>query len=464
MLQGEMRGIVLLIYFHLISSLEAFCSSSLIRYESSGLRKSNVGGVITFPLFDTNTNVDENLQEGRERLRDLRRYVQAQRRRAVTEQEANVRQREDAVLLFLALSPAFVAFISWKQISLGMATLVDMYGAMGKAVDGNAFANQLLRPTITGVVVPVIAIALATLVSTTVNVLRDRQIQLRSLVNKEACDIRLLRRAILGMFGTKQHAGRRLRAFELLKGYARQISSECQNEARDNLKSLQVTGGIAVNELDRLSSILHGVDGAAASRQGSVDNANVIISRLNEYRSDRVALVLSVFPAIHWVVLIALSVFICITFLLESNQSVNQYLNSIQLRSLFAMLVGVFSATATLCYDLADPFTGSFSIETASTQLGDLQICLQEDLREARSECGAVAVTKRAGSFLEEDSQRDNGNRFGLFSTIYFHLLTGPFGSHIRAVGEATAWGISLLRSKTSALFKWSRSSWSKGN
>ena len=43
-------------------------------------------------------------------------------------------------------------------------------------VDGNAFAATLLRPTINGVVVPTLSIALGTLLATTVNVLRDRQV------------------------------------------------------------------------------------------------------------------------------------------------------------------------------------------------------------------------------------------------------------------------------------------------
>ena len=147
--------------------------------------------------------------------------------------------------------------------------------------------------------------------------------------------------------------------------------------------------------------MLHGVEGASASRQGSVEVADDIIARLNDRRSDRVgelikekinviffffyaasnssillfgkALLLTDFPDLHWVVLVSLSVSICITFLLESNQTLNQYLNSIQLRSLFALLVGVFSSTATLCLDLDDPFTGSFSIISASAQIGDLK-------------------------------------------------------------------------------------------
>jgi len=225
--------------------------------------------------------------------------------------------------------------------------------------------------------------------------LRERQVEIRALVNKEACDLRLLRRAIFGMFGTRQHAGRRARALTLLTAYVDQLNRECRPGAIESLEELELSGGIATNELDRLSAMMHGVDGAAVSRQGSVEVADDILSRLNAYRSDRVALLLTDFPELHWIVLIALSVSIIVTFLLESNQLADQYLNSIQLRSLFALLVGVFSATATLCIDLDDPFTGSFSVVKASMQIGDLELCLQEDLREANAEAGEISGATR---------------------------------------------------------------------
>lgn len=174
--------------------------------------------------------------------------------------------------------------------------------AIGQAVDGNTFASDLLRPTITGVVVPVISIALGTLVSTTVNVLRARQVDIRALINKEACDLRLLRRALFGMFGTKQHAGRRSRALTLLKRYVDQVNRECNIGAIERLQVLELSGGVSTNELDELSAMLHGIDGAAASRQGSVDSADAIISRLNSFRSDRVALLQTDFPDLHWIV------------------------------------------------------------------------------------------------------------------------------------------------------------------
>ena len=76
---------------------------------------------------------------------------------------------------------------------------------------------------------------------TTVNVLRARQVDIRALINKEACDLRLLRRALFGMFGTKQHAGRRSRALTLLKRYVDQVNRECNIGAIERLQVLELS-------------------------------------------------------------------------------------------------------------------------------------------------------------------------------------------------------------------------------
>ena len=235
----------------------------------------------------------------------------------------------------------------------------------------------------------------------------------------------------------------------------------------------------------------------------SVGVADNLILSLNGHRSDRVALLLSVFPVIHWGVLIALSFSLLFTFLLNSNQQVLQYLNSVQLRMLFAILVGVFSGTATLCINLADPFRGSFSVAEAAAQLGDLRLCLKQDVLEATAEEGEITskvvhalllggrnyndlsesdpvsqvqVSKelteelaRNGQFSSnsKDDQaatgvertRNNNNnindrtrrRYGLASTVYFHLLTGPLGSNARVLGDVIAWLATYVGSWTRA-------------
>lgn len=248
-------------------------------------------------------------------------------------------------------------------------------------------------------------------------------------------------------------------------------------------------------------------------RRQSVGVAEGLILSLNQHRSNRVALLLSVFPVIHWGVLVALSVSICFTFLLNSNQQVLQYLNSIQLRSLFAILVGVGSGTATLCINLADPFRGTFSISESATQLGDLKLCLQQDVLEATQEEGEI-TSRVVHSFLlgrnfhnrddnkgyiannvghlehaekagdasipsgipvsrqlseelgisDGDGQssaplnaarkKDIRRRNGLAYTVYFHLLTGPFGSNARVLGDVVAWLATFVGSMTRAISK----------
>lgn len=84
------------------------------------------------------------------------------------------------------------------------------------------------------------------------------------------------------------------------------------------------------NQQIELAELLHGVDGAAAARQSSVSKAQDLLVSLNAHRSARVATTLSRFPRIHWSVLGVLYSIIVLSYLLDSNQEVNQYLNSLQ--------------------------------------------------------------------------------------------------------------------------------------
>jgi len=103
--------------------------------------------------------------------------------------------------------------------------------------------------------VPVTGVGLGTLLATTVNVLWNRQLHLRSSINKEVCELRLLRRAIFGCFGTAQHSRRRAIALGLILSYTQTIISETQIESVERLEEVQRGGGISMNELDGTSVI-----------------------------------------------------------------------------------------------------------------------------------------------------------------------------------------------------------------
>ena len=190
-----------------------------------------------------------------------------------------------------------------------------------------------------------------------------------------------------------------------------------------------------MNELDKLADMLHGVDGAAASRQMSVSTAEALLVSLNTHRSDRVATTLSVFPKIHWAVLIVLFLSINVAFLIDSNQEVLQYLNSVQLKVLFAIIISVGSGAAMLLKDLQDPFQGSFCITRTANQLGTFEELLLSDIAQAERE--AEQVGRPAMVSLDQNSQRPN---FNTGNTVYFHLLTGPLAFNVRILGDVFAW------------------------
>jgi hypothetical protein len=327
-----------------IASHRALCNAALALPRQSTLLSSasikEDNGSDTKSVLGTFDSKIGNIDYERRARSLVRRDRLAQWRAAVAQLEDEGRVNQDSYFLLAAFLPAFLAFGLWGKISVALALFVESVGVVDSA-EWMVFADTLLRPTIIGVVVPVISIALATLVSTTVNVLRQRQVDLRAFINEEAGEIRFLRRAIFGMYGTRQHASRRARALILLRGYVEQLMTECEDGAVGRLEEMQLSGGIADNELDRFAAMLHGVDGAVASRQGSVQAAEELIKSLNSHRSKRVALLLTDFPVLHWDILAGLNVSILIAFLLTSNQSVDQYLSSIQLRFLFAVIVGV---------------------------------------------------------------------------------------------------------------------------
>ena len=340
------------------------------------------------------------------------------------------------------------AFLGYDTVAFLVRFVVSAYqdGGGFRTVDGNQFASELLRPTINGVLVPAVAITLGTLLATTINVLRNRQAEMRACINKEACDLRLLRRAIFGMFGTAQHAQRRQQALVSLRDYSVQIVKESTVPGNDTaLRLLSSTpfvvaeanvlrGSVADNDLEEIAAMLHGVAGASVSRDFSVANAAALVQSLNVHRSNRIAAVFSSFPPIHWAILLLLATTIVVLFLIDSNQPVNQYLNDLQLRVAFTALISVFASTGLLCLDLADPFRGSTNINGASRQLIDLQAELELDLRQAEAEF--------------EDAERVPHERksWGAMKTLYFHLLTGDGASSVRVLGDVIAWGQRVRR------------------
>lgn len=80
-----------------------------------------------------------------------------------------------------------------------------------------------------------------------------------------------------------------------------------------------------------------------------------------------------------------------IDFFIESDQAALQFFDSVRLRLLFTILVGVGSAVASLLVDLNDPFRGNFRITPSADQFKLIRLTLTEEA----CDCWSVPVDER---------------------------------------------------------------------
>ena len=142
-----------------------------------------------------------------------------------------------------------VAFSSWEAVSAFVRTSLDtLSGRTWEAVDGGAYGVQLLTPTINGIVVPSISIVLGTLVAMTVQTLRMRQVEIRGALNREACEIMMLRSSVEQCYGHRgAYAEPRRQALVYLRSYTLRLISESQPGSKAS-RALR-TAGAADSEL-----------------------------------------------------------------------------------------------------------------------------------------------------------------------------------------------------------------------
>lgn len=135
---------------------------------------------------------------------------------------------------------------------------------------------------------------------------------------------------------------------------------------------------IANHELVSLSALV-AVEAPDAGRT-TANAANYYVQTLSATRAARIAQLATAYPPIHYAILGTLASSIVLAFLLESDQEVLRFLDALQLRLLFTILVGVFSGVTSLVVDLADPFRGAYRITDTVAQLFPLREALVADV------------------------------------------------------------------------------------
>ena len=109
-------------------------------------------------------------------------------------------------------------------------------------------------------------------------------------------------------------------------------------------------------------------------------HAQSLISQLLMVRSERLALLLTAFPTTHWLTIGLAGVSILVAFLVESDSQALLFLDKLQLRIMFALLVGSLSGIGLILRDLNDPFRGPFRITPSMTHLRTVRRMIDESL------------------------------------------------------------------------------------
>ena len=88
---------------------------------------------------------------------------------------------------------------------------------------------------------------------------------------------------------------------------------------------------------------------------------------------------------------------------MESDQAIQILLNAVQLRILWSMLIGTFSALAVVSYDLEDPFRGSYQISSTVDQFHTIRDALRAsatiDARKREEEAAGVPSSTSADDY-----------------------------------------------------------------
>ena len=325
-------------------------------------------------------------------------------------------EKFDFVLAALPLILPITAFVGYDEVRAFTTWVIDNGPGNWYAIDGGKEQVTRLQPVINGVVLPSISIALGTLSATTISSLRDRKIALREAIHKEACLLDVLLSGALTIFDGRRREGERQSALMALQGYCSRLITE--STARIDMESVARLGAsdseirAFVRVLHRSPPIRDSIDATgaplafhegalagfqpptparrqtrytseaaeeAASRlETAIEprftdavafNLQINSKELMMVRAARLSLLQTSFPPIHWVCMGLLGASIVLLFLIETDEQALQFLDLLQLRAIFTVLIGALTAIASICIDLNDPFRGSFRITQSAAQL-----------------------------------------------------------------------------------------------
>lgn len=206
------------------------------------------------------------------------------------------------------------------------------------------------------------------IITTTVAALRQKQINIHTSLNAEVGDLRVLSTLVDAFPPSEQR--------EKFKQYLNQYTSRLIFENNDKVESKSIESeGSTGSELHAFVSELNKLANTGDDEQSHIPRGPILsasygaVSRLNVQRSARITALQPAFPLLHYAILVTIAGSTCFAYLLETNQELLMFLNAIDLRILWTMLIGTFSTWAVVWYDLSGPFRGKYQISNVLNQL-----------------------------------------------------------------------------------------------
>ncbi|CAE7289793.1 unnamed protein product [Symbiodinium microadriaticum] len=362
--------------------------------------------------------------------------------------DSNKRLRDTSLAVINYVLPIVgpaVAFWQWSNI------LQLTHRVLGDERQLLELMQVTLTPATNGIVIASLSIAFGTLTSLTISSLRQRQKEIRQYLNKEACEMRILQAMLLASYrqaeapimrdgpgGNAREAFMCLRCLELLNLYAARVYSESTSEVDlSALKRQIVPDTEMLGILDYLSVAMTSPTFSAMSLR---DNVAMSVSRLNDFRSERLSSINTAFPFLHWVILSLLASSISICFLIEVDQSEGRFLaerpeDSMRLRLVFTMLVGSFCGLTALCADLNDLFRGSFNVNESAVQMSVVQEVIRLENSQLRTVLEEAIKHLQPPQILLEEASR---NFF--WDSSQSEVDTGALSALREELAEAEGW------------------------
>ena len=305
------------------------------------------------------------------------------------QQQRQSRLVDSLINLLIPTVLPIIAYQNYEYVAQLANTLTDVLSSrMWQEVDGGSYRASIIAPAINGVIMPACVVTFATLLSITISGLRQRQQEIRTAIIQEASELRVLQslvdaypdgltkaqcRSYLIEYTSRLISESKPRIttitnmFETTTPKTPSSSSSSSSTPSTTKKRPSVSADNGYDtEMNGFFNQLIKLENVRPDLRSESYNA---IARLNAQRSERISSLQTSFPALHYATLCVLALSVMSCFLLETDQDILIFLNAVQLKLLWSMLVGVFTGFAVVCYDLIDPFQGSYQISKSVDQL-----------------------------------------------------------------------------------------------